>query len=680
MRARTAPAFLVILALVSIERLVAHAGTSFDEQLLRVSIYRTLGLAVFAAVPVLSAQSPTTTPQTTGTGLIAGQVIDHSTGGSLGGAVVTLVTMAPSTSGGTESPPTAQARRGVAVTNTDGRFVFRDIPAGLYVLTSTLDGYAPGASGRRRPGAIGRPFTIANGARITDARIAMWRLSSISGHVYDDLGEPAIGVTVWAYRPVMDGGRLELTLGGGGVQATDDRGYYELSGLMPGTYVVGIRSNPMTIAASTADAYRAAVTSGTTATITSRWPETGAIQIQGRGLTIGDWVLHYDSGQPQPLPGPDGKVLRHPNMFHANAMKASQATPLTLAAGEQRTGIDMTLPLAAGVRVSGRLLAPEGAAAHHGIRLFLADDGEPAHEIPAAYATTDAVGRFAFLGVTPGSYVVRAYRTQPSGLAMRFAPPAAGAPPIENVQRVTPQADPPQPLFAEMPVSVGTSHIDDLSLGLQPGSRVTGRVVFDGTTRPDPQRLQQIMFNVRPVIGPVAEVTARVDAEGRFAFAGFPSGRHMLTAVSPPGAEWALGTFIVGGVDASGQAFTVEKTDITDAVATFTNKEIVLSGTVRTADGAAGTEGTVVVFPADAQDWMRTGMSMRRIATAAVADAGTYRVRIAVSGDYVVVALPPEIAPDIDRTFIERFAPSAVRVSLKPGESKTQALTIVRVK
>jgi hypothetical protein len=46
----------------------------------------------------------------------------------------------------------------------------------------------------------------------------------------------------------------------------------------------------------------------------------------------------------------------------------------------------------------------------------------------------------------------------------------------------------------------------------------------------------------------------------------------------------------------------------------------------------------------------------------------------------VAVAVPPEIAPDLDRELIKRVLPSAVRVSLLAGESKTMSLTLARIK
>jgi hypothetical protein len=114
-----------------------------------------------------------------------------------------------------------------------------------------------------------------------------------------------------------------------------------------------------------------------------------------------------------------------------------------------------------------------GVAAPTSPRLKSHRSRRSTREIPVGYATTDDAGRFAFLGVTPGSYTVRAYCLQPAGPAFRFAPPAAGAPPITEVERVAPGAA-ESPLFAETEVSVGASHVDDLSLALRPGASASG--------------------------------------------------------------------------------------------------------------------------------------------------------------------------------------------------------------
>jgi protocatechuate 3,4-dioxygenase beta subunit len=629
-------------------------------------------------------------PPATGTALVAGQVIDATTRRPVGGPIVTLsaVTARPGPPA-TQPVPPASTRRGVAVADTDGRFVFRDVPAGSYALSATLEGYAPGATGRRRPGGPAQEFTVADGARVTDAVVTMWRLAAISGIVRDDRGEPAVGVTVWAMRRVMNAGRMELTFTGGTAEATDDRGHYRLANLMPGSYVVGIRMSTQSAAMSTVDAYQAAVTSGTTAAMMQDFSATGALQIESTGLTVGDWRVAVSIGMPSPLPGPSGTLLVHPAAYYQSAASPGQANGLVLAAGDDRTGIDLVLPLVPGVRVSGVLTGLNGPAANHGMQLVPSGMPEPVFDVPAAYATTDAAGRFAFLGVTPGNYVIRAYRVQSATPLMRPAPPAAGAPPVSRIENVSPTTGPaPPPIFAETAVTVGASHVDGLSVTLQPGARVSGRVAFEGAAPPPADaQLQRIALGLRPVTGTVRGASAgstgtdvRPAADARFTTSGYPPGRYTIYHGPLPatgtGGLWELGSIRVNGVDVAGESFALGTADIDDVVVTFTDKIITLAGTVRAAETGAAADATVVAFPADYQRWLQTGMSPRRLGTAATTAAGSYQLRVTLPGDYLVVAVPAEIAPDVDRDFVTRFAASAVRVSLAFGDAKSQALTV----
>jgi hypothetical protein len=277
--------------------------------------------------------------------------------------------------------------------------------------------------------------------------------------------------------------------------------------------------------------------------------------------------------------------------------------------------------------------------------------------------------------------VVSAYRVQRVG-GFRVLPPAAGAPPGARVEQVAANPNAPAPLFGETPVAVGAAHVDNVTVTLRPGARISGRVMFDGAAaQPAAAALQKIAMTIRPLTGTVPGTTeARVDAEGRFSFAGYPPGRYVLFSATPPGPEWSIASFRIGGIDAAGQAFTLGETDINDAVLTFTDKSISLSGTVRPPDGKGDADATVVLVPADTEAWIRSGMSPRRMASFATTDSGSYQIRVALPGDYLVFAIPAEIAPDIDRAFLKRFLPSAVRVTLAAGDSKAQPLAIARVR
>jgi hypothetical protein len=120
--------------------------------------------------------------------------------------------------------------------------------------------------------------------------------------------------------------------------------------------------------------------------------------------------------------------------------------------------------------------------------------------------------------------------------------------------------------------------------------------------------------------------------------------------------------------------------DVTDVVVTFTDRATTLSGTVRAADPGHGAESTILVVPANLEDWLATGMSPLRTATFDVPASGAYRLPITVPGDYVIVALPPELTISMEPEFLKRATPSGVRVTIAAGESKTQPLTISRIR
>jgi hypothetical protein len=660
-------------------RLLRHQWLPLDKHALVAAAL--LGVAISpVALAVPRDQAP-------GAALVAGQVVDATSRQPVAGAVVTLGSVASPP--GAANPPSggapgaAAARRAVAITGAQGRFVIRDVPAGTYTLTATSNGYAPGATGRRRPGGPTRTFTVSERARITDAVIPMWRYAAISGTVRDDRGEPVIGVSVWAMRRISAGGRLELSLTGGVSEFTDDRGYFHLGNLVPGSYYVGVRSTPQSVPVSTVARYRAAVTSGRAGPILREWTETSAIRVVADGLVVDGWQVSVPVNDPHPLPGPSGAVLISPTTFFGNARSPAEATVIALGAGDHRENADFTLPLVTSTRVSGVLTGPAGPAANHGIQLFAAAQADPSFPLAVAYSTTDDAGRFSLLGVTPGTYIVRARRVPATGPTT--APPAAGALPSGEPALAAPAAGSTTPaLFAEGTVTVGSSPVDGVSLVLQPGIRLSGRVVFDGViAAPTTAQLQRISISVRPLAGsstfPGAGGDSRVSTNGTFQTAAYAPGRYFISATSPaPG--WTLASATVNGVDASDQSIALESLTSTDVVVTFTDKAPLLTGAVRLPDSGTAAEATIVAYPADVRSWVAAGMSPRRVATAMTGDSGAYQLALSAPGEYFVVAIPPELAPEVDPEFVARFGPSAIRVSVARGETRSQALTVSRVR
>ena len=626
--------------------------------------------------------------QTPAAAIVAGQVVDATSRRPLGGAVVTLTSAAaPATAVSPPQAAPARPRSVSAVANADGRFVFRDVPPGPYSLSSTFDNYAPGAFGRRRPGGPSSTFTVTDGARLTNVVLTLWRLATISGIVVDDRGEPVIGVYPTAMPREMNGGRLEIGFTGGRGSASDDRGYYRISGLMPGAYIVTVGNATESTAVASLDAFDEAVTSGTAAAIVREWPYSGVVRStsSSAGLIIDGWKVSVPNSAVLPRPGDDSTLLVHPRIFHPGVLTASDATVLTLTPGDERTGIDLTLPQVRGVRVSGVLSGPSGPAGNQGLSLVPASTSDTFFDVPIAYATTDSAGRFSFFGVPTGAYLIDAYRVMPTAPTFAFIPAPAGAPQGGRVEMIPPPAMPFPSVFAEVPVSVGSAAVDGIAVALRPGARISGRVEFDGATPPAPAQIQRVFVSLKPLNGTLPNPSiqplagARVSASGTFQTAEYPAGRYHVE-VTPPGPGWMVSTIRIAGVDVAGQAFSLGANDVDDVLVTFTDKAMALSGTVRPPDSGSDAESTILVVPTNLDNWIATGMSPRRTATGSVPASGVYQIPILLPGEYTIVALPPEVMVSMAPEFLRRAVAQGVRVTIAAGESKTQALTISRLK
>jgi hypothetical protein len=124
-----------------------------------------------------------------------------------------------------------------ASTSSDGRYEFRDVAPGRYTLRVERSGYLSLTYGQRRPGDQGRPLEIAEKEVVEKADFALPRMSAIGGRVYDDLGEPIAGVTVWVLQARYLQGRRQLVATGANA-TTDITGRYRLSSLPPGDYAI----------------------------------------------------------------------------------------------------------------------------------------------------------------------------------------------------------------------------------------------------------------------------------------------------------------------------------------------------------------------------------------------------------------------------------------------------------
>jgi hypothetical protein len=177
-------------------------------------------LSLVQAQPLQSPKEPDT-----GTAIVRGRVTDKESGRPLARAVVTLWLNNP-------------GRMIQNLTQDDGRFEFKDIPAGTVSVSATAGEYSGthpltnyeyvNERGRRAS------IIVLKDAEVREnVDIAMPRGLAIAGRVVDDRGDPLARVRIRLER--LDG-QMPGSLGR--QRETDDRGQFRYFGLTPGSYIV----------------------------------------------------------------------------------------------------------------------------------------------------------------------------------------------------------------------------------------------------------------------------------------------------------------------------------------------------------------------------------------------------------------------------------------------------------
>ena len=567
---------------------------------------------------------------------VLGRVVDATTSRAVPRATVTLVPE------GRVEAPAAPRDAPRVLTDPAGRFVFRGLAAGRYQFTAAAPGYLDAAAGQRRPGGVSRPIAIDQGQAVGDLTIRIWPEATIAGTVRDDTGSPV--PEVWVSLLRREAGRAGgPAIGELGGARTDDRGVYRLSGIEPGTYYVAV------------------------ATRTVQAP------VPGRpGIHIGDAVVQTGGdgmwGTSNVLAGllptsirSDGRVVGYPSTYHPSASGLTSATAIDVNAGDDRTGIDVDLRPVTMSRVSGTLVGPGGPEA--GIEVALIPAFAVNQTIERTHGTisttSDATGAFAFVAVPAGQYRLRAWR-RPQILVI-------GRDPLP----------PDATLWSEARVVVGDAVIEDLTVTLQPGATVSGRIRFEGSAPlPNPVQLQtplSVAFEPPWFLAFGARMAARVTPAFEFLTQGLPPGRYFANlpnnftnSLSARG--WHFESVRHDGKDLTCTPLVLDGRPVTDIDILFSDQRSGLSGAVLDASGRPSPDAAVVVMPADYRAWIDDGLSPLATYSAIPTQRGEYELPVR-PGDYLVAVVDdvvlvrwPEAAA------IDAIAATAAKVTIARGE------------
>jgi protocatechuate 3,4-dioxygenase beta subunit len=161
-------------------------------------------------------------PQPTGTGVLRGRIVGGDSGSPLRHAIVRLSGI--------------DMREGkVAVTDEQGKWEIRDLPAGRFNLNASKGGYVALDFGQRRPFEQGRPIELADSQVLENVNFNLPKGSVIAGRVNDEFGDPVAEAMVAAMRYRYFNGQRRLVPAGRFSQ-TDDGGNFRIYGLPPGDY------------------------------------------------------------------------------------------------------------------------------------------------------------------------------------------------------------------------------------------------------------------------------------------------------------------------------------------------------------------------------------------------------------------------------------------------------------
>jgi uncharacterized protein (DUF2141 family) len=547
-----------------------------------------------------------------------------------------------------------------AITDDAGRFSIGNLPAGRFTLTVAKASFVTSVYGAKRPGRPGTPIAVAAGASVTDLIVRLWRGAAIAGVLRDDRGVPIRGIAITAIRARAAVNTSVFTLSNNGA-TTNDLGEFRIFGLEPGKYVVEARTSaggggPMTTM-SEAEVDRAldAIRRRTT----SNAPGTPA-------------SASTASATPAPKP------FDYAPVFYPGTAVVSQATPITLVAGQEQGGIDFSLQRVATATVEGIVSRSDGqpAAAATVQLTAITPPGTLALETPLQLnATTGPTGAFIIPQVTPGDYQLLA--------RVPVTPP----PPAPNTGMVTPGQTGPS-LWGQVDISVVGNDIKNLAVAAEPGLTMSGRIRFEGESLKPPADLTRL----RVYLAPEAVINQRpgtairtitfspsvpAQADGTFTITGIAPGTYVLQMQGLPAdaALWWPRSARLGNRDLFDGLVDLRRgADLGNVAVVYSDRHTELSGSLQTAAGAPASDVFVIAYASDRQSW---GPRARRVQAVRPGVDGRFSMKDLPPGDYLLAAMT-DIDQDEwqDPAFLERLVPSSIRITIAEGEKKIQDLRI----
>lgn len=566
---------------------------------------------------------------TVGTASISGQVVsDEEQPKPVRRAIVTLT--------GSDLRPS----RG-AITDDEGRFTIANLPAGRVTLTVTRASFITSVYGAKRPGRPGTAISVGAGEAVTGLVVKAWRGAAIAGILRDDTGAPVEGIAVSVMAARTNGTPAVLSLSNNPA-TTNDLGEFRIFGLPPGSYVIS--------------AIPSAGGGGAMRAMTDAEVDAAFDAVRRRTTSSPGVGSAANANVPEPeLPRP----FAYAPVYFPGTPILSQASPITLAAGQEYTGLDFALQRVATSSVEGVVSRSDGqSAAGTTVQMTgVAPPGPFATDSPLVLqATAGPNGSFQIPQVPPGDYTLVA-RAGAGGAA----------------------------LWGSASVSVSGTDVTGVAIVAQPGATIAGQVRFDGATTKPPADVTRIRVTLMPAAvltqkpgTPIRTIAfspgVPLRADGSFEVSGLPPGSFTLLIAPIDAASWWGRSAILGERDLFDGLIEVGSASMTGVLVTFTDRRSELSGTLQTSSGAPASDVFVIAYATNPALW---GPRARRVQAVRPGVDGRFAIKDLPPGDYYLSAVTDVDQEELQEPkFLEQLVKASIKISIDEGEKKVQDLRI----
>ncbi|MBV8808208.1 MAG: carboxypeptidase regulatory-like domain-containing protein, partial [Acidobacteriaceae bacterium] len=282
---------------------------------------------------------------------ISGTVIDQLSGRP----VVHAKVFAQSGDTDDQDEPLPAVRR---LSDASGHFCFERLTTGSYTIIASKAGYLEAKYGASHPSSAALRVEVESGQPVPPLVLKMEPQTVIGGVVTDSDGDPVSFAEVRLWKRSRLGDRPSTV----NAREADDRGNFRLSKLAPGTYYIS-------------------------ATV-QRWPRSGEMISRTSANSLDN------NGQPFPE--------REIETFYRASLTIREATPVTVKAGQEISGVTIPIQKAPSRRIMGRVLWDVQASENPMIWLVRPNEGLN------GTIRLEKDGSFHAEGLAPGVYTLMA--------------------------------------------------------------------------------------------------------------------------------------------------------------------------------------------------------------------------------------------------------------------------------